>query len=233
MANTYFDKTGLLIFTGEPKLTPVLKALFGPYEPDSDGTDKPFSVMIKEVAEESDVTWEAVAESIEEQAASFGKALPPEQDRRDVAVWISWLAEALGVSDGRWNHYTSGDLDPVSDAPLIDLFTLAIEFNDGHNLVAIETAACWHSDKARLFEFGGIGAFYSQLVEVVSSSDEPREVGRKLHDSLSAGHTGVAAEVVLKAARDLLDSIQDPDSRAAVRQQLVDKMTREFGRASH
>jgi len=232
MANTYFDKTGLLIFTGEPRLTPVLKALFGPYEPGSEVTDKPFSVMIKEMAEVSDVTWEAVAESIEEHASSFGKALPPEQDRGDVAVWIRWLAEALGVADGRWAHYANGHLELENDAPLYDLFTLAVEFNDGHNLVAIESAACWHSDQTRLFEFGGVGAFYSELVKVVSSSDEPRDAGRKLHDSLSGGHTGVAAEVVLKAARDLLDSIQDPESRAAVRQQLVEKMTREFGTAS-
>jgi hypothetical protein len=153
MANNYYDATGVLVFAGQAKITPVIRALFGAFNLDETypGENKAY---IAQMSEETNAHWDSVAEHIVNQQKALGIALPEDADEDLITKWLYALGDRFGAkSDSFINMIENYDFD--CDVSLDTLFELAMSFNDGHNLVAIEFEGCWRCSKPRLFEFGG------------------------------------------------------------------------------
>lgn len=225
MANNYYTRTGVLTFNGEPKVTPIIRALFAPYDLDPDERledERENQLAIWELPEDSDVSWSAVAEAIAEASAEIGVKLPVGADEGDVTQWLVVLSSKFGVKDGKAKQLQLMERDDFDcDAALGDLFDLAMQFHDGHNLVSAEFEGEWRCDQPRLFEFGGHGAFFGKHVEIHSSSRTAREMGRELEAAIAAENFTEAALLLAKNVKENLAGVHDAFALAQIRHHLI------------
>lgn len=211
MSNTYSDMTGVLRFAGQVNITPVIKALFGPFEldPSHPGGDEAY---IARISESSWTHWEAIVDSIQGQLEALGI---PEPDLTDedsaIEELLSLLGEKLNCSEAVDEFVDGVDFD--GDADIQDLFDLAMLFDDGHGLVSVSAETGWHCDRPKLGEFGGAGEHFSRSVRASASSSEPLGVGQEVDRALAAGKVDLAAQTLAKHARDVLDWAVDSDFR--------------------
>ncbi|MBN3760882.1 hypothetical protein [Burkholderia sp. Ac-20365] len=224
MANTYYDKTGVLIFDGEPKVTPILLALFDTYELNPGevrAADFPSNQhQIREIAEDTDVSWQNVALSISRHASAIGVSLPDGAEETDMAQWLIVLARKFGVTDGVCRRLAEADQFD-GDAPVADLYDLAMQFRDGHNLVSVATEAGWHSDQERLYGFGGHGAFYGPHLRIRTDSSTARQLGAQINDALTKGDYAEAGELLADSVIEMLAGVTEEWEMVQVRHYLT------------
>ena len=172
MSNNYYDATGVLVLD---RITPVITALFGGFNLDEtypgDG-----ETYIARTSEGSDPQWDDIRDNLVELAYQLGRPFP-EDEEPSIQSYLRLLAK----------HF-SAESDPQ-----LDHLLRAHRFEDGHGLRAIRFEGCWHSDRPRLFEFGGNGMFISRDVTVYSSSTRALELGQDLHKAIQAGDLDEAA----------------------------------------
>lgn len=225
MSNCYYERTGVLVFNGVPRLTKVVRALFSPFklDPDQIGDitdDKSANEMeIGEFADDNDVSWEAIARSIAENAVDLRIAFPADADPADIRPWLSVLAAHFSVTNGLAQRLLDadqfdGDADPCT------LFDLATEFNDGHNLIAVKYEAAWHADSTALYGFGGSGTFHSPRVSLTVSTKQIRKTAEAVDAALWANDIDAAACALSRVIDSLLTGITDESARAKIREQM-------------
>jgi hypothetical protein len=211
MANNYYDATGVLVFAGQAKITPVIRALFGAFNLDETypGENKAY---IAQMSEETNAHWDSVAEHIVNQQKALGIALPEDADEDLITKWLYALGDRFGAkSDSFINMIENYDFD--CDVSLDTLFELAMSFNDGHNLVAIEFEGCWRCSKPRLFEFGGNSQYISKEVQIDIDSTQGIVLGRSLRDAIAASNLDEIGVLAGAAVKRLLDGIRDVEVR--------------------
>jgi hypothetical protein len=218
MANNYFDMTGVLVLD---KVTPVIKALFGPFELDETYPGNGLA-YIANISETTNGSWECVLENLQELVETLDLSLPSEVED-NVAENLHVLARHFGADQHEELSNLIEHSDFENDADLDSLFTIAHAFNDGHGLKAYKAEASWHCSKPRLFEFGGAGDFAGLHVSVSSSSQQIVQLGEELEAALAASDIDKAAEILLKrfgGIGNLLAGIHAESVRAAVRLKL-------------
>jgi len=220
MSQSYYDATGVLIFSGAPRITPVLKALFAVYALQDDEAG-PNAAYIAEIAEETCLGWSAVAEAIAAQKEALGITLPEGADIDDARLWLGALAAKLAPGSQEVQD-TIDELDYCSETDLPTLFDLAMHLNDGHNLQAAKLEGAWHASRPRLGEFGGYGQFISREVTQTSSSSRSLSIGEDLQRSLQQRDTVKAAQLIAAECRRLLDGIADLELAKQVSQSVLD-----------
>lgn len=211
MANCYYDATGVLCLK---TLTPVIKALFGPFNLDESSPGG--EVYIANIAEDSNTSWDAVLENLTDLAAEL-KLTPPEDAEGSIEEYLHLLAKHFGADqdEALGNLIEHHDFD--NDADLEELFIIAQRFNDGHGLHAIKYEGCWHCSKPRLFEFGGHGSFIGTHCRLNQSSTHAVTLGAELEDALEAGDLDKSAELILTEIDRLLNGLSKEDVREALR----------------
>lgn len=229
MATSYYDMTGVLVLD---KITPVIRALFGAFALD----EKEFEngqVYIADISATQDHKWTCVHDNLLALAGSLGldiAGIKPAAAEEVEAV-ISLLAthfKADGNTD-LLNLIDHTDFD--EDADLEAVFTLARAFDDGHGLKGFKTEAAWHSDRPRLFEFGGSGTFHGSHFMTGSSSRGAVNLGQTVDDALGAGDTDTAAKVLAVKVKNLIDGIQSTGVRADVRDKVMQLLAAESAAA--
>lgn len=225
MANTYYDATGVLIFSGTPNMTPMLKALFGGYQIDEESGEAN-QVFIAEEAESDSPTWEDVASGLKALATNLGLAPADDADMEFVGTWINVLAVHFGVEDPALASLAAedGPLDNDSWSDFGTLFDLAMWLNDGHGLIALKVEGGWHSDKLRLDGFGGDSFYAGRHFQWYSSSTRAIDFGEKLNGALATKNFDSAAEIVARRVTDILDQITDPIAPALL-EAVIAKLT--------
>ncbi|HDR9188810.1 TPA: hypothetical protein QDB51_002888 [Burkholderia vietnamiensis] len=216
MANNYYDGTGVLVLD---HVTPVISALFGAFllDPDWPGNGQAY---IARISETSDPTWSDIRNGLMGLAAQLD--LPcPEEDEVPLATLLQLLAGHFRIdNDGGLNNLV--DHHPFEDtADLEALFTIALCFDDGHGLRAIQFEGCWHCSKPRLFEFGGDGTFISREVILYSDSRQPIEFGRGFREALVADDIDSATTMLATMVRKTLAGISDDVARETLTVQLA------------
>ncbi|NEX60070.1 hypothetical protein [Noviherbaspirillum galbum] len=212
MANTYFDGTGILIFGANGGVTPIIAAIFAAYSVDSGFPVE--QAMIYCEAEGSDTRWQSVKESLIAYAADQGIELA---DDAGLDAVLKAIGSKLGITDPAFAGFVerlsleAGDGE--TDADLAPLFQLAQWFDDGHKLEGMRWEGAWHCDKMRLFQFGGVGYFCSNRVDVSEATSDISGFGLHLDAALAKGDRDAAAGILLTKTRRLLDSVTDETVR--------------------
>jgi hypothetical protein len=96
-----------------------------------------------------------------------------------------------------------------------------MQFQDGHNLVAIEFEAGWRADKPILFAFGGHGTFVGKHIELHSGSGAARELGRGMSEAIAADNFELAAQLLANSVPECLKCIRDSYAQAQIRPHLI------------
>lgn len=219
MANSYSDSTGVLRFAGPVNATPVIKALFGPFEldPTHPGGNQAY---IASISESSWTHWEAIVDSIEGELEALGIAAPELTDEDSaIEVLLSLLGAKFGCSNAVQGFIAGVDFDGRAD--IHELFDLAMLFDDGHGLASVSVETGWHCDKPRLFEFGGAGEHYSKHFRGHTSSSMPLGVGGEVDTAMSEGDVQRAGRALASQALKVLDWAVDEQLRSSARSSLV------------
>lgn len=209
MSNTYQDTTGVLTFRGSVQATPIIKALFGAFELDTNypGGNQAY---IAKIAESSSTSWDAVVEEITRNAEGLGIELPELTDEQ------SAIEELLGLLATKFDCTGAVDeildeLDGDDDADIQDLFRLALLFDDGHGLLSVSTETGWHGDKPRLFDFGGAGQHFSKHLSAFNNSSAPINVGAQVDAAIAEGRVDEAGALLANQAYQVLDWATDSE----------------------
>lgn len=214
MANTYFDATGVLIFNGPARITPVIRMLFAPFklseQPEDSGTEHYVAVL----SEDNNFDWDFYVDDVMDAAErdfriDFEGRTAPAEVVRTIAVHFD-----ADITD----LLPSIDFD--NSVLLSDVVALALMLPDGHNLAGIHLEGCWHCDKPRLWEFGGWATFASSRYFLSLATSDISAFARSMN-----AHTGESVAATTKELggfiQKLIDGIIDPGQRAVVGWQLI------------
>lgn len=211
MSQNFYDSTGVLELNA---VTPLIRALFKGFGLDEhhpgDG-----QVFISYMSENSTPSWQDILEELQELAESLGLDVP------DDGEWFA--GDYLKVIA---KHY-GADSDPIlarllsthqftDKAGLGTVYRIAERIDDGHGLKAMKIEGCWHSDRPRLFEFGGDCTYYSRQVKLESNTTRPIDFGAKMNAALVMGDVAAATAHVQAEFNNIVASIQDDQMRERV-----------------
>lgn len=215
MVQNYYDMTGVLALN---QVTPVITALFGAFNLDA-STPGNGQAYIARIAEDTDASWDAVADNLAGLVAELELALPADADE-SIEEYLYALASHF-VADASTELLNLIENHGFEDnADLDTLFVLAQHFDDGHGLTAIATEGAWHCSEPLLFEFGGAGEYISRHVHLSNSSQAPRTLGPELDAAIEVKDLDQAAACILAKVNDLLMRVVCPDVQAALRTKL-------------
>ena len=221
MANNYYDMTGVLSLN---KVTPVIKALFGPLELDANypGNGEAY---IANISESTSCSWDSVLDNLHELVEELGLSLP-EDAEDNVEEHLNVLTTHFGSDDNTTLANLIEMIDFEDDADPDTLFTIALAFDDGHGLKSYKTETSWHCSKPRLFEFGGAGDFRGLHIAVGDSSDRVGALGQQIDDALSSDDTAKAADILLKKVEGILNGVFDESKRTKIRSALSEMLAK-------
>lgn len=229
MSNNYYDATGVLEFSANAVITPVIRALFRPFKLGEDDLQRSPSttVYIAHLSEDNSTGWGAIFASIAEEASAIGiRPLSDDPDECSM-MWLEALMAKFGHSEDGINDLLdriAREAQSDSDADLEALYAIAMLCNDGHNLQAIHMEACWHSSKPRLFEFGGIGEYRSLAFSLTRSSTEALRLGSAVSAALQTGNLDKAAGLVVEDLEKILAGVTGDEVRCALREKVLERM---------
>lgn len=215
MANNYYDMTGVLVLN---KVTPVIKALFGPLELDENHPGNGI-VYIANISESTSCSWDSVLENLRELAERLGLS-QPEDAEDEIEEYLNVLATHFCAESNTEIANLIEMTDFENDADVDTLFTIALAFDDGHGLKSYKTETSWHCSKPRLFEFGGAGDFRGLHISMGDSSDRTAALGEALDDALTSDETEKAAEILYRKVEGILNGVFDEIKRSAMRSKL-------------
>ena len=221
MANNYFDATGTLVLD---IVTPVIQALFGGFKLDAKypGNGECYIANLSEVNEPN---WNDIRQALVALAQERGLA-PTEGVHDDDDAWLRALCADFGDQDDKLAREIAGFEDSVWVG---DVFEIAQKLDDGHGLKAVKLEGCCHCSKPRLFEFGGAGHFITNDCRVGVASGDAIEYGNALQAALDGGNLDNVAAVVLEQVHKVLGSLQNEETRNAVKQKLAAKLATAAG----
>ena len=220
MAITYFDLTGVLVLD---KVTPVIKAVFGPYELDGKHPGNG-EAYIANLAESSNCIWESILDNLGELAGDLGVATI-DHDGNEVET-VSGMLKILAP---HFNAVEDADLDRLIEddcfnldetADLTSLFVIAKAFDDGHGLKAIKAEGGWHCDRPLLFQFGGCGDYVGVHFSTHIDSHTASSFGEHVEQAIGNGQHDVVAQMIGERIDILLSGIKNSDAREDVRRRL-------------
>ena len=220
MANTYFDLTGVLVLD---KVTPVIKAVFGPYELDGKHPGNG-EAYIANLAESSNCIWESILDNLGELAGDLGVATI-DHDGNEVET----VSDMLKILAPHFNAVEDADLDRLIEddcfsrdetADLTSLFVIAKAFDDGHGLKAIKAEGGWHCDRPLLFQFGGCGDYVGVHFSTHIDSHTASSFGEHVEQAIGNGQHDVVAQMIGERIDILLSGIKNSDAREDVRRRL-------------
>jgi hypothetical protein len=212
MANCYTTTIGSLIFEGDAKITPVIKALFT-----TRARGEPFlnQWQVAEIPEDTDLTWDGTLEQFQGAFKGVDEINP--QDEEEVAEWVDAVGRHLGADMEKLKPFLDHIVDGT-DPDLEQVFELAMLLNDGHNLMALCYESANSSD--RNDSSGGHGLFVTDRVRMWVHTGGPTNVGPALHLQAMVDDAEGAAQTLMTEVDNLLNSILDPDLRRRTRAHL-------------
>jgi len=209
MANTYSDATGVLLFNGSAKITPVIRTLFAPFkleeEPETSGTEHYVAVL----SEDNGYDWDRYVDELVEGA------------ERHLGLTIEAELPPIAVVRAIGKHFQADVEDLIGSIHfdnfvlLSELVALALRFQDGHNLVGLSLEGCWHCDRPRLWEFGGWSTFASARYILALSTVDISAFARAM-DTHTAEGAVPAARSLSVYVKELIDGIVDRRLRTEV-----------------
>lgn len=217
MANNYYDATGVLVLSA---VTPVIKALFGNFSLDPEGGEDG-QAYIAVLSEESNPSWDDVLEGLVELSQSLALDVP--SDFESLEGYLELLGRHFGAKDQEKLGDLTGEdnVDMDTHPELRVLFAIANQLDDGHGLAALQIEGAWHSQRPRLFEFGGEGLYFSRQFTCSTNSSTALTLGKAVDSALQSNDLVRAAASITKHLDSLLDGVFNPQIREQLRATLA------------
>ena len=214
--------TGVLVVR---QITPVIKALFSAFEL-NENPIKEGEYYIAQLAESSNIGWDAILNSLLELADDLGleinagdEIIPP--DCEEVLDALGTHFNAIDQPD--FNHLLQvGKFEDEAD--LHTLFIIAQALDDGHGLQAFKVQSAWHGDKPRVGMFGGSGDYRGIHFCAYGDSTEVIDFGENVNTALQAIDVSSASEHITNKVTDILNGITDESVRLQVRKTLIQNL---------
>ncbi len=226
MSNNYYGSTGVLVLKN---VTPVITALFGAFNLDEsqpgDG-----QVYIASMSESDEPTWDEIHDGLASLASDMNLPLPDPADE-SIQDYLRLLAQHFGTADDVAFNKLLEKHDFEGSAGLGAVFALANHFDDGHGLKAMKLEGCWHSDRPRLFEFGGDGLYLSRNVRYSVDSSSAKVFGSDIDQALAHNDLDAAAKHLALQVEKILGSVVDTGTREQLGNKLAALMTEKLGNA--
>lgn len=209
MANNYYDATGVLMFDGPAKITPVIRMLFAHFKLEVEPFPSDSERYVAVLSEDNDCDWDRYVDDLIEVAEA------------EYAINFEGRDSPVEVVKAIANHFNAdldawlSDIDFDNSVLLSDLVALALLLRDGHNLLGLNLEGCWHCSKPRLWEFGGWSTFASARYILALSTPDISEFARTM-DAGAAEGTAPVAKSLSRFVKVLIDGILDPRLRAEV-----------------
>lgn len=202
MSNTYFDATGVLLFDGPAKITPMIRTLFQPFNFSDDSTDDETQRTISAQSEIQTPLWDSYLEHL--------VAALPEEARNALVV-----LESPDCILSEYGHHCGVDLEGFVDGidfdgevDILDIVHLAHLLSDGHNLIGVSMEGAWHCDRPRLWEFGGWAVHHTPRYTLNLSSSDVRTLASSLDSALSQSADATAG-ILNQWLNRFIDGIED------------------------
>lgn len=216
MANTYSDATGVLLFNGPAKITPVIRMLFTAFKlDDSDGEDHERYVAV--LSEDNNYDWDSYIDDVMDAA------------ERDCGITFEEGIQAAGLIKVIGAHFNAvvdalvESIDFDNSVLLSDLVALALLLKDGHNLIGLSLEGCWHCDRPLLWEFGGWTTYASARYILALSTADISAFARTM-DTHTAEGAAPAAKSLSVFVKELIDGIVDERLRADIVPALIARL---------
>lgn len=217
MANTYSDATGVLLFNGPAKISPVIRMLFSPFKlDDSDSDDHERYVAV--LSEDNNYDWDTYIDEVMDAA------------ERDFDITFEEGIPAVDVVKAIGAHFNAdlgsviASIDFDNSVLLSDLVALALLLKDGHNLVGLSLEGCWHCDRPMLWDFGGWSTYASARYILALSTADISAFARAMDANIAEG-VASAAKSLGVFVKELIDGIVDERLRAEIVPALIARLS--------
>ena len=218
MANHDSTTTGLLILD---KVTPVINALFGCFNLDANYPGNG-SAYIAKMSHDNNTRWEVVCVALATLCQELGLDLPDESEE-DISTVLRLLSVHFKVDGDKFlaELIENPSMEANDEAELDELFQVALRFDDGHGLKAIQVEGAWVCSRPLLFEFGGHGIYIGRHFNVASYSNHWPHFGSLMEAALIAGDTGTSAALVKEELLHLVSGVVDDEARSVLIQNVA------------
>lgn len=216
MANTYSDATGVLLFNGPARITPVIRMLFSPFKlDDREGDDHERYVAV--LSEDNNYDWDSYIDDLMDTAErDFGLTF-------EEGIPVADVIKAIGTHFSADVNALVKSIDFDNSVLLSDLVALALLLKDGHNLIGLSLEGCWHCDRPLLWEFGGWSTYASARYILALSTADISAFARTM-DTHTAEGAALAAKSLSVFVKELIDGIVDERLRTEVVPTLIARL---------
>ncbi len=220
MSTSRSMSTGVLVFRGAPKVTPLVAILFAPFNLTAAGIEPAVANLRRIYVTEAcgQVWWHTLAESLAGYCRALGIPLGREATAGEILVAVA-------------RHYGSGDVPgliaPIDfDGPVeaADLAMLCRAITDGNNVDSVRLMGSYRNSRPLLWEAGGWVRLESPRLAVELRTFSLLNYLDALDRALFMQDTMGAAGVVGELVAGLLDGVADPVHAQQVRNNLVDAL---------
>jgi hypothetical protein len=219
-----YNASGVLILD---RVTPVIRALFGVYPLDENSLYRR-EAYFTQVSGTNEPLWSGVLAGLTGLAAELGLVLS-DQCASSIPTVLSALAEHFGTGEEEEMKSLLQHYDFHGGTNLDVLFLIATRLNDGHNLVAIQSEACfktcWFRGAPQFSEFSGEAFYRSREVRIHGDTWHVAHLGSHLRQAVLKADVDGASRAILQETEALLSGIHDGQFRQCVRQQLAERLS--------
>ena len=202
--------TGVLLFDGPARITPVVKLLFDPFHLNADDSESRDQQYIDLLGDSSVPDWDVYLSQL---INTLSKTSPVETADRDNPIQV---LQAIGTHFGVDLQAFAESTVLIDQVCIEDVVRLARLIQDGHNLIGVSMEGAWHSGKAQLWNYGGWSLHQTPYCKVNLSSFDVRTFANALDDAL---HLSIPSttRVVKDWLGRILDSIANTRWRDVLR----------------
>jgi hypothetical protein len=212
--NTYSDATGVLLFDGPARITPVIEMLFQPFNLGAPSAGADNQRYVNVLSEESDPFWDSyLADIVAKLPEATRRAIPADES-------AEFILTEIGHHFGVYIEEFVDSVDFEGQVNIVDAIELAEQFRDGHNLIGLSMEGAWHSHSARLRAFGGWAIHRTPRCMVSLDTAEVIHFASTLDEAI--GQTPDATQQVLSRwFNRFVDGIADQHLQEALRSRYV------------
>lgn len=220
MSTSHSMSTGVLVFRGAPKVTPLVAILFAPFNLTAAGIEPAVANLRRIYVTEAcgHVWWSALAESLAGYCRALGIPLGRDATPGEILVAVA-------------RHYGSGDVPgliaPIDfDEPVeaADLAMLCRAIPDGNNVDSVRLMGSYRNSRPLLWEAGGWARIDSPRLGVEVRTFSLLNYLDALDRALESEDDLAAAGVVGELVGGLLDGVADPVQALRIRTCLVENL---------
>jgi hypothetical protein len=205
MSNTSFDASGVLLFDGPARVTPVIQMLFRPFHLNATDSGHNDRCTIEVLSSDARLRWESYLEQLIDSILGRVAQMP-------TADILPSLGRRYGADLRSFAESTSLE----ERVEVADVVRLALVLRDGHNLLGFSMQGARKGEGNPIGAYGGWASHVNPQCSINLSTGEIIDFAEQLTDALDA--KGAApARLIDETLTHLITAIHDPSQQRALK----------------